>query len=1435
MRRLQRTFVVSTAAGILLLGLLAPWRSVGAQYDSVRVDSVRPAPGERLLDIDLVTPGIQFRWCIRYTPFGGSQPSGTTRVDSASIAVQAPPQTLLYFRSRGGFPQVNQCGTATGASNVIGDTATVQEKGSYEASITAIIRFALTPNPNNLPPVFAGQRQRFVSPIHVFPSAAVLTILGDSVRTSTQVHTLSVQHDLGPGQDIYTSIRSKSRVGGVGSNATSGDTVRTTDGSQTVIFNSPLLNGPALLRYDVYTDSVSGLARGRDRAFVRAGVVVPSTVIQQPLAAPPQPYAPRFALVGRAISGMYVRVAACSGCDALGDSVLVAADSSWSIPAVGWPNAGTNTLTIVGRDSEGFTDSVSVSFPVAVNAAPVVQITSPAVAPPGPGRDSLRIGAGESLTFAATGTDADGTISTWSWDFGNQTSSTLQNPGARSYAAPGRYVVTVRAADDLGLFSARDTLIVNVRVRPVVRIIEPTDNASTIQRFDVAGRATPGATVTLTSCFGCTAQGTTRVAAGDSTWRFSAVNFPPAAQLAPIITTVSDTTTLSSADTVRVTVVANQAPLVTRLSPGADSVRIAQGDSVFFAVRSTDQDGTIASRQWRRSVLVLGTADTLGWRVFPDTGNNVLGFRAVDNVGDSTVTRYVVRVVANAPPTAAITAPSADTTIAVGDLILIQGVVNDPDGVASVLWDYGDGRTTQSPSPLPISYPVAGVYTVTLRATDEFGRFDVDTLILTVRARPVVRLIAPAGQSTQPQRFDVTGRATPGATVRITACTGCSRLDSTRVAAGDSSFTFATVDWTQPGPNNFIRVRVNDAFGFADSTTVSFSVQANLPPVATITAPAADTTVLAGAAITFVGTATDQDGPAPAVLWNFGDGRTATTLAPPAVTYATAGTFVVTLRATDNLGAIDIDTVVVTVRVRPTIRLITPVGQSTQSQRFDVTGRATPGATVRITACTGCSRLDSTRVAAGDSSFTFAAVDWTQPGPNNFIRVRVNDAFGFADSTTVSFSVQANLPPVATITAPAADSTVVAGSALTFVGTATDQDGPAPAVLWNFGDGRTATTLTPPAVTYASAGTFIVTLRATDGFGAIDIDTVVVTVRVRPTVRLITPAGQSTQLQRFDVTGRATPGATVRITACTGCSRLDSTRVAAGDSSFTFAAVDWTQPGPNNFIRVRVNDASGFADSTTVSFSVQANLPPVATITAPAADTTVLAGAAIMFVGTATDQDGPAPAVLWNFGDGRTATTLTPPAVTYATAGTFIVTLRATDNLGAIDVDTVIVTVNPQANRRPTVSITQPAGNVVIAVGDSVSFAATATDPDGDLLVVRWTFAPGDTVRATTVPNRRFLSAGSFSVIVRATDPAGAFAEDTVGVQVTGRGANVDITSPGSATRVDGHDVVFVLRAMTTQDLRADVNGDGRVDRTDVALVRAAFGTTVPAALRSTP
>lgn len=50
-------------------------------------------------------------------------------------------------------------------------------------------------------------------------------------------------------------------------------------------------------------------------------------------------------------------------------------------------------------------------------------------------------------TFTDASTDADGTVTSWSWSFGDATSSTLQNP-TKIYGAAGTYTVTLTVTDN---------------------------------------------------------------------------------------------------------------------------------------------------------------------------------------------------------------------------------------------------------------------------------------------------------------------------------------------------------------------------------------------------------------------------------------------------------------------------------------------------------------------------------------------------------------------------------------------------------------------------------------------------------------------------------------------------------------------------------------------------------------------------------------------------------------------------------------------------------------------------------------------------------------------------------------------------------------------------------------------------------------------------
>ncbi|HYI11952.1 MAG TPA: IPT/TIG domain-containing protein [Thermoanaerobaculia bacterium] len=84
-------------------------------------------------------------------------------------------------------------------------------------------------------------------------------------------------------------------------------------------------------------------------------------------------------------------------------------------------------------------------------------------------------------------------------------------------------------------------------------------------------------------------------------------------------------------------------------------------------------------------------------------------------------------------------------------------------------------------------------------------------------------------------------------------------------------------------------------------------------------------------------------------------------------------------------------------------------------------------------------------------------------------------------------------------------------------------------------------------------------------------------------------------------------------------------------------------------------------------------------------------------------------------------------------------------------------------NNLPSVSVTAPGLSVTVAKGVSLSFAATASDPDGGTPAPKWTFPDDWSSTASTAATHKFHRAGIWPVTFTATDANGGAA----GAQVT--------------------------------------------------------------------
>ncbi len=119
--------------------------------------------------------------------------------------------------------------------------------------------------------------------------------------------------------------------------------------------------------------------------------------------------------------------------------------------------AGSYTYTLTVTDNDGGSDEDSVI--ITINAPGNMSPSGAANATPQNGTAPLDV------QFAGTGSDSDGSIVSYDWDFGNGDTSTEQSP-AYVYTTPGTYTAVLVVTDNLGA-TASDSLLIEVYDRQI--------------------------------------------------------------------------------------------------------------------------------------------------------------------------------------------------------------------------------------------------------------------------------------------------------------------------------------------------------------------------------------------------------------------------------------------------------------------------------------------------------------------------------------------------------------------------------------------------------------------------------------------------------------------------------------------------------------------------------------------------------------------------------------------------------------------------------------------------------------------------------------------------------------------------------------------------------------------------------------------------------
>jgi len=781
---------------------------------------------------------------------------------------------------------------------------------------------------------------------------------------------------------------------------------------------------------------------------------------------------------------------------------------------------GTYVFSLTVKDNSGATatDNVTVKVnPAAVNQSPTANA----------GGDITVNLPTNTANITGSGSDPDGTVSTYLWELVSGPTVTMSNIGSTTVSlanlVAGSYVFQLTVTDNKGA-TASDQVGVTV----IAANQSPTANAgadititlpTNTTNINGSGSDPDGsiATYAWTQVTGpntatLTNASTTTVTTGGS----------PTALIQGTYTfrlTVTDNLGSTGFDDVKVIVNAAPVNVPPVANAGADKSIQLPSAGVTLIGTGSDSDGSVAGYNWTKvsgptatlanqNTASLGVTNLLaGTYVFRLT---VTDNQSATNSDDVTLTVQPAAInnvpVANAGSDVVITQPTNTTSVA--------GSGTDSDGtIATYAWTKLSGPTAtisgEATSTLQLADLVAGVYVFQLAVTDDKGATDTDDVKVTVNAANVPPT-ANAGADiaiTLPTDFtDITGSGTDvDGTVASYAWSQVSG-PTTATLANETTTTLTATALSTAGTYIF-RLTVTDDDGDTGTDDVKVIVNAPANQAPTASAGADKTITLPTNTANFTGSGADTDGTIASYTWTQTGG--------PAITLANAssqtltvsdiivdGSYNFTLTVTDNMGATGFDDV--TLIVNPAVIKLPPTVDAGSNQSItlplsavNLTGTASdPDGSIVTYLWTLQSGPAATMTNANTTTLSLSNL---VEGSYTFkLTVTDNDGLTATDQVSVNVLPAAvNQPPTSNagtdvvLTLPV-DNTTLFGSG-------SDPDGTVITYAWAQLSGPNTATITnnttaSPAVSGLVQGAYIVQLTVSDNLGATATDNVTITV-----------------------------------------------------------------------------------------------------------------------------------------------------------------------------------------------------------------------------------------------------------------------------------------------------------------------------------------------------